>query len=273
MAAAGTDARGRARVRLDGLLVERGLAESRAKAQALIMAGAVSVNDQPARKPGEMVAAEATLAVAQAERFVSRGGRKLEHALATFGIEVDGRRCLDAGASTGGFTDCLLQRGAARVFAVDVGHGQLDWRLRNDPRVAVMDRTNVRYLESLPQPVDLCVADLSFISLRLVLDRIAGLADADADLVVLVKPQFEAGRAEVGSGGVVRSPAVHRRVLTELWDWSVAAGLSPRGLTASPVRGPAGNVEFLMWLSRSHGVAEVRDAWVAAALAEAAGVA
>ena len=238
------------RSRLDVLLVERGLAETREKAQALVLAGAVEVAGRPARKAAEPVDRDAELHVVRAaDGFASRGGTKLEHALDRFGVPVAGLVWLDAGASTGGFTDCLLRRGARRVYAVDVGRGQLDWRLRNDPRVVVRERTNIRYLESLAEPVDAAVADLSFISLRLALPAIGRLTRPGGSIVALVKPQFEAGRGQVGRGGVVRDPAVWRRVLLELWAWAVEHGFTPRGLTASPIRGPAGSVEFLLWLT------------------------
>jgi 23S rRNA (cytidine1920-2'-O)/16S rRNA (cytidine1409-2'-O)-methyltransferase len=239
----------RERSRLDVALVVRGLAESREKAQSLIVAGLVAVDGRPAQKSAEPVGPDAVLTVETSDGFVSRGGEKLDHALTTFQIEVDGLVCLDAGASTGGFTDVLLRRGARRVYAVDVGHGQLDWRLRGDARVVVMERTNVRTLDALPEPVDVAVADVSFISLRLVLPTIARLARSGAPIVALVKPQFEAGKDQVPRGGVVRDPAVHRRVLADLWAWTLAHGLTPRGLTPSPIRGPAGNVEFLLWLT------------------------
>ncbi len=264
----------RERSRLDVALVARGLAESREKAQSLIVAGLVSVDGRPAQKSAELVGPDAALTVQTADGFVSRGGDKLEHALATFGIVVDGLICLDAGASTGGFTDVLLRRGARRVYAVDVGHGQLDWRLRGDPRVVVMERTNVRTLDVLPELVDVAVADVSFISLRLVLPSIGRLARPGAPIVTLVKPQFEAGKDQVPRGGVVRDPAVHRRVLLDLWAWALAHGLTPRGLTPSPIRGPAGNVEFLLWLRNEPsdsaelpGSAAAAEAAVAAALA------
>jgi 23S rRNA (cytidine1920-2'-O)/16S rRNA (cytidine1409-2'-O)-methyltransferase len=237
------------RSRLDIALVTRGLVESREKAQALIVAGLVSVDGRPAQKSAELIGPDAALLVQTSDGFVSRGGEKLEHALATFGLTVDGLTCLDAGASTGGFTDVMLRRGAARVYSVDVGHGQLDWRLRGDPRVVVMERTNIRTLASLPETVDFAVADLSFISLRLALPTIARLARSGAPIVTLVKPQFEAGKDQVPRGGVVRDPAVHRRVLLDLWGWTLANGLTPRDLTPSPIRGPAGNVEFLLWLA------------------------
>jgi len=258
------------RSRLDLALVARGLVESREKAQALIVAGLVTIDGRPAQKSAELVGPDAVLLVATANGFVSRGGEKLEHALATFGIAVDGLVCLDAGASTGGFTDVLLRRGARRVYAVDVGHGQLDWRLRGDDRVVVMERTNIRTLGSLPEPVDLAVADLSFISLRLALPTISRLARPGAPLVTLVKPQFEAGKGQVPRGGVVRDPAVHRRVLLDIWAWTVANGLTPLGLTPSPIRGPAGNIELLLWLANEPSVPtspDAAEAAVAAALA------
>jgi 23S rRNA (cytidine1920-2'-O)/16S rRNA (cytidine1409-2'-O)-methyltransferase len=260
------------RARLDVALVERGLVASRAKAQALVVAGLVTVDGRPARKAAELVGPDADLAVESREGFVSRGGEKLERALATFDIAVDGLVCLDAGASTGGFTDVLLRRGAARVYAVDVGHGQLDWQLRNDPRVVVRERTNIRTLTELPEPMDLAVVDVSFISLRLVLPPIGRLARPGAPIVALVKPQFEAGRDLVGRGGVVRDPAVHRRVLLDIWTWTLEHGLAPRGLVASPIRGPAGNVELLLWLvNQPAGPTDALDAeaLVAAVLAQA----
>jgi 23S rRNA (cytidine1920-2'-O)/16S rRNA (cytidine1409-2'-O)-methyltransferase len=264
----------RERSRLDVALVARGLAESREKAQSLIVAGLVAVDGRPAQKSAEPVGPDAVLTVETSDGFVSRGGEKLDHALATFGVDVDGLVCLDAGASTGGFTDVLLRRGARRVYAVDVGHGQLDWRLRGDARVVVMERTNVRTLETLPEPVDVAVADVSFISLRLVLPTIARLARPGAPIVALVKPQFEAGKDQVPRGGVVRDPAVHRRVLVDVWAWALANSLTPRGLTPSPIRGPAGNVEFLLWLTNGPAdpgdlarLAAAADAFVGEALA------
>jgi 23S rRNA (cytidine1920-2'-O)/16S rRNA (cytidine1409-2'-O)-methyltransferase len=237
------------RARLDAALVERGLVESRSRAQALIMAGAVRVDGRPAVKPSQLVDAEAGLEIAARHEFVSRGGHKLNHALDRFGIDVDGLVCGDIGASTGGFTDCLLRRGARRVYAIDVGRGQLDWGLRNDPRVVVMERTNIRHVERLPESLGFASIDVSFISLRLVLPIVARLIQPRGAIVALIKPQFEAGRGEVGRGGVVRDPAVHRRVLHEFWAWCRQHGLVVRGLTASPIRGPAGNVEFLASLS------------------------
>lgn len=212
-----------AKRRLDVLLVERGLAESRTQAQRLIRAGLVRVAGQVADKPGTQVATNAAITLQARPRFVSRGGEKLEAALVRFGLDVRGWVAADVGASTGGFTDCLLQHGARRVYAIDVGYGQLDWRLRNDPRVVVMERTNARYLESLPEPVDLVTVDVSFISLGLILPMAVRWLKPGGRVVALIKPQFEAGRREVGKGGVVRDPQVHRRVLERVLD--IAAGL------------------------------------------------
>ncbi len=243
--------------RLDALLVARGLVESRTQAQRLIMAGQVRVNDQVALKPGQRVPADARLEVARPPRFVSRGGEKLAAALAAFPIAVAGKVCADVGASTGGFTDCLLQHGAARVYALDVGKGQLHWKLRNDPRVVVMEGTNARYVERLPEPVALVTIDASFISLRVLLPVVRGwfptggqaVAEGQGDVVALIKPQFEAGRREAARGrGVIRDPEVHRRVLHDLLAFAQAQGYGVRGLVRSPVRGPKGNVEFLAWL-------------------------
>ncbi len=233
------------RVRLDELLVQRGQAASREKARALILAGRVTVAGSDRVKPGLLIRPDVPIAVAEAAEYVSRGGQKLAHALDVFGVSPSGLVCADIGASTGGFTDCLLQRGAARVYAIDVGYGQLDWKLRSDPRVVVLERTNARYLEALPEPIDLIVVDASFISLRTLLPAIIRIGRPGAELIALIKPQFEAGKGRVGKGGVVRDPAVHREVLTEFARWIREADLSLLGLTASPIRGPAGNVEFL----------------------------
>jgi len=250
------------RERLDVLLTERGLAPSRERARALILAGVALVDGVAVTKAGAQVplAATITLAgVAEDQRFVSRGGLKLERALDAFALDPADRVCLDVGASTGGFTDLLLRRGAARVYAVDVGHGQLAWELRNDARVVVMERTNIRHLASLPELVACAVIDVSFISLRLALPPVAALlaSSPDAWVVALVKPQFEAGRAEANRGnGVISDPAVHRRVLGELLAWLAAwrtaapqRALLPRGLVASPIAGRDGNHEYLLWLA------------------------
>jgi 23S rRNA (cytidine1920-2'-O)/16S rRNA (cytidine1409-2'-O)-methyltransferase len=254
--------------RLDFLLVERGLAESRMQAQRLIRAGLVRVAGQVADKPGARVAAGAEITLQARPRFVSRGGEKLDAALVRFGLDVAGVVAADVGASTGGFTDCLLQHGASRVYAIDVGYGQLAWRLRNDSRVVVMERTNARYLESLPEPVDLVTADVSFISLSLILPAAVRWLNPSAGRVVaLIKPQFEAGRREVGKGGVVRDTGVHRRVVEQVLDIAAGLGLGLRGLMPSPLRGPAGNVEFLGWWEPGVAGLEAEGA-IAACMAE-----
>jgi 23S rRNA (cytidine1920-2'-O)/16S rRNA (cytidine1409-2'-O)-methyltransferase len=234
--------------RLDLILVERELVDSRQQAQRLIMAGQVTVDGRVVDKPGTRISQEVDIALQAARPYVSRGGLKLEAALDRFAIEVSGLIAVDVGASTGGFTDCLLQRGAFKVYAIDVGYGQLAWRLRNDPRVVVMERVNVRYLEGLPEPVDLATVDVSFISLELVLPAVIGFLKPHGDIVALIKPQFEAGRKQVGKGGVVKDPAVHRAVLHKILLWADEHGLTVRDLMASPLKGPAGNVEFLAHL-------------------------
>jgi 23S rRNA (cytidine1920-2'-O)/16S rRNA (cytidine1409-2'-O)-methyltransferase len=236
--------------RLDLALVERNLVPTRAKAQALILAGDVFVNGQKRTKAGEPVAADATIEVRGALPFVGRGGYKLDHALSVFGLDVTGRVALDVGACTGGFTDVLLQRGAARVYAIDVGYGQLDYRLRTDERVTVLERTNIRQLEVLPdaQLADCGVVDVSFISLKLALPAMQRLLQPDSWIVALIKPQFEAGPQDVSRGGVVRDRRVHRRVLHDMLSWAAEHQLAPHGLTLSPITGPAGNREFLAWL-------------------------
>lgn len=237
-----------AKVRLDQLLVQRNLVESRERAQRLIMAGEVLVNDRVADKPGMPVAADAVLRIKEPLPYVSRGGLKLAFALDRFPIPIEGVVCADVGASTGGFTDCLLQRGAAKVYAIDVGYGQLDWKLRNDPRVVVMDRTNARYVESLPEPIGLAVIDASFISLRLILPAVLKWLLVEAHIVALIKPQFEAGRERVGKGGVVRDPQVQADVMRTIAQAAREMDCSPIDLIRSPITGPAGNVEFLIWL-------------------------
>src|SRR5512139_3069622 len=237
-----------AKIRLDQLLVQRGLVESRERGQRLIMAGEVLVNDQVVDKPGQPVAVEAVIRIKAPLPYVSRGGLKLAAALDRFPIPIEHAVCADIGASTGGFTDCLLQRGAARVYAIDVGYGQLNWKLRSDPRVVVMDRTKARYVESLPEPIGLAVVDASCISLRLILPAVLKWLQAEAHLVALIKPQFEAGRDQVGKGGVVRDPQVHADVLRSIVQSAQKLGCSPIDLIRSPIEGPAGNVEFLVWL-------------------------
>jgi 23S rRNA (cytidine1920-2'-O)/16S rRNA (cytidine1409-2'-O)-methyltransferase len=244
------------RARLDAELVRRGLARSRTDAADLVAAGRVTVRGQQATKPATGVGTDDPLLVASDEtviRYVSRGAHKLFGALDVFapaGLAVRGRRCLDAGASTGGFTQVLLAAGAAFVVAVDVGYGQLDWSLQSDSRVMVIDRTNVRELtlDQVGQPVELIVGDLSFISLRLVLPALIGVATAGADLVLMVKPQFEVGRERVGTGGVVRDPALRALAVTGVADAAAQLGLGVRGVVASPLPGPAGNVEYFLWL-------------------------
>jgi 23S rRNA (cytidine1920-2'-O)/16S rRNA (cytidine1409-2'-O)-methyltransferase len=240
-------AKKRPRERLDVLLVTRKLAQSRAQAQRLIRAGLVRVDGQLVDKPGTQISLDAKTALKARPRFVSRGGEKLEAALAGFELDVSGLAVADVGASTGGFTDCLLQQGACRVYAIDVGYGQLDWQLRNDERVVVMERTNARYLESLPELVDLVTIDVSFISLGLILPAAVQWLRQNGQVVALIKPQFEAGRREVGKGGVVRDSAVHRAVLERVLEMAEELGLGLCGLMVSPLHGPAGNIEFLGW--------------------------
>ena len=242
------------RERLDIALVRRGLAPSREKGRALIMAGQVFVEDRLVDKPGTLVAFDARIRLAQAPaglKYVSRGGLKLEKALEVFRLNPSGLVALDVGASTGGFTDCLLQHGAARVYAIDVGQGQLAWTLRNDPRVVVLERTNIRHLKTLPEPIQCATIDVSFISLRLVLPAIVPLLAPHAWVVALVKPQFEAGKAEADRGaGIISDPAVHQRILQELQEW--IARQTPfhvQGITDSPIYGRDGNREFLLHLS------------------------
>lgn len=246
--------------RADLLLVERGLAESRSQAQALILAGRVPGVDKPGRELDE----EAQLDVEQPPRFVSRGGEKLDNGLDALGIDPRGRDCLDVGASTGGFTDVLLQRGAARVIALDVGYGQLHEKLRADPRVTVLERTNARELTELPFPPELIVCDVSFISVRAALPPVLRLAKPGWEAVVLVKPQFEAGRADVQKGGVVRDPAVHRRVLREVAAAAPAWGGEPAGVVDSGLKGPKGNREFFLHLRHREQpeLPDEIDAWI-----------
>lgn len=242
------------RQRLDNLLVERGLAESRTKAQALIIAGKVFSGDKRLDKPGTAVPTDSDLRVVAPDHpWVSRGGVKLAAGLDRFGIDPAGLVALDIGASTGGFTDVLLTRGARKVYAVDVGHGQLDWKLRNDPRVVVLERTNARYLSraEIPEPPDLIVCDASFIGLRTVLPAVLDLAAPGARLIALIKPQFEVGRGRVGKGGVVRDPALHAEVCDTISRWlDGLPGWSVLGIAESPIKGPEGNIEFLIGATR-----------------------
>ena len=249
------------KLRLDVLLVERGLAPSRERARALILAGQVRVNGQPQTKSGSGVAADADVTVeGPGHPYVSRGGVKLAHALDVFGIDVTGRLGLDVGASTGGFTDVLLQRGARRVVALDVGHGQLDWKLRSDPRVAVIEHVNARLLTADQLPADarsfgVVTIDVSFISLRLVLPVVPPLLDAGGDVIALVKPQFEAGRTQIGKGGIVRDDQVRLQVVADVAASAVALGLEPAGTVDSPIAGMEGNREILMHLRHGRGSA------------------
>ena len=248
--------------RLDLLLVERGLEESRQRAQALIMSGQVFVNGQRWDKPGMAAPGDAAVEI-RGDRlpYVSRGGLKLEKAMACFPIRLEGAVCADIGASTGGFTDCMLQNGAAKVYAVDVGRGQLAWKLRSDPRVVCLERTNARYLsrEQVPEELAFASVDVSFISLSLILPPLAALLGPEGEAVTLVKPQIEAGREKVGKKGVVRDPAVHLEVLERWLEHAAAAGLMVRGLTYSPIRGPEGNIEYLGYLGRGGEAAGALD--------------
>ena len=238
------------RQRLDFLLLERRLVDSREAGRRKILAGDVLVNDQAVTKAGTLVDAGAAIRVKPKARYVSRGGFKLEQALTEFAIDVNGKTVLDVGASTGGFTDCLLAHGAARVFAVDVGYGQLDWRLRKDPRVVVFEKTNIRFLDrsALPDTPGLATIDASFISLKLILPRVKDLLAASHEIVALIKPQFEVGKGKVGKGGVVRSVEEHARVIGEIQDSAAAIHYETVGVTVSPLLGPKGNKEFLIYL-------------------------
>ncbi|MFN2448905.1 MAG: TlyA family RNA methyltransferase [Candidatus Baltobacteraceae bacterium] len=257
----------RRRRRLDEAVAQRE-GVTRSQARALIMEGRVKIGGMPALKAGANVAPDAVIEITAPRRFVSRGGEKLEHALQTFAIDVTGKHALDVGASTGGFTDCLLQRGAAHVVALDVGYGQLDWRLRNDPRVTVIERTNFRLLpdDAFDRAFDLIVIDTSFISLKTIAARAVAYLQSGGDVVALVKPQFEAGRERLGSGGVVRDPRVHRAILNEVRDAMQQLGLAATALTASPLLGPAGNREFLLRARREGRV--LGDEVIEAALCE-----
>ena len=249
--------------RLDVLLTEQGFADSRSKAQAIIMSGLVYVDGQKADKPGISYEETAQVEVRGAVcPYVSRGGLKLEKALRDFGVQPEGFVCSDSGASTGGFTDCLLQKGAKKVFAIDVGYGQLDWKIRSDPRVVVMERTNIRYVtpEQLGEPLDLSVIDVSFISLKIVLPAIKALLKPTGQVLCLIKPQFEAGKEKVGKKGVVRDPQTHQEVLEQFITLAHELGFRILGLTFSPVKGPEGNIEFLSHLTLEERVERCPDA-------------
>ena len=250
------------KTRLDVLLVERGLQETRQKAQATIMSGLVYVDGRKVDKAGTAVPDDARLEVrGSALRYVSRGGLKLEKAISAFRLSLDGVICADIGASTGGFTDCMLQNGAAKVYAVDVGYGQLDWKLRNDARVVCMERTNARYLdrEQIPDELDFASVDVSFISLRLILPAVHGLLKAGGHVACLIKPQFEAGREKVGKKGVVRDPAVHLEVLEQFLQNAKESGFTVLDITYSPIRGPEGNIEYLGYLESGEWVEKEFD--------------
>ena len=239
------------KTRLDVYLVEHGLSDSREKAKRLIMAGQVYVNEQKADKAGDTVNETDRVEVRGKKlSYVSRGGLKIEKALQVFPIDLSGKTCLDIGASTGGFTDCMLQNGAAKVYAVDVGYGQLAWSLRNDPRVVSMERTNFRYVEELPEPIDFASCDASFISLKLLLPPAHNLLKEGGEMVCLIKPQFEAGREKVGKKGVVRDPFVHIEVIETIVEFARTHGFCILGLSYSPIRGPEGNIEYLLYLKK-----------------------
>lgn len=241
------------KIRLDQLVFDLGLAESKERAKTTVMSGLVFVNGQRADKPGMQVSPDVNVEVkGTALPYVSRGGLKLEKALKVFPIDVNGKVCIDCGASTGGFTDVLLKNGAAKVYSVDVGHGQLAWSLRNDERVVNMERTNIRYIssEQIPEPLDICVMDLSFISVKLVLPAVCALLKDDAQLVCLIKPQFEAGREEVGKKGVVRDKAVHLSVIESVLSFAPTVGMTVMGLDFSPIKGPEGNREYLCYMKK-----------------------
>lgn len=244
------------KTRLDVLLTQQGMAESRQKARAIIMSGVVFVNGQRADKPGMAIANDASIEVrGHVMPYVSRGGWKLEKAMKTFPITLEGKVCADIGASTGGFTDCMLQNGAKKVYAVDVGYGQLDWRLRNDPRVVCMERTNARYLtrEQIPDELEFASIDVSFISLSLIFPALYQLLSKHGEIACLIKPQFEAGREKVGKKGVVRDKAVHLEVLEHFLEHARANNFTVLGITYSPIRGPEGNIEYLGYLKKDAG--------------------
>ena len=242
------------KIRLDVFLTEQGLAPSREKAKAYIMAGIVYVNNQKSDKAGAIISDEDTVEIRGKKMpYVSRGGLKLEKAVSSFNLDLSGKICMDAGASTGGFTDCMLKNGATKVYSVDVGYGQLAWELRTDERVVNLERTNVRYIteEQVPEKVSFISADLSFISLKLVLPVLKNFLEDNGQIVCLIKPQFEAGREKVGKKGVVRDKSVHEEVISEIYNFAKSIGLYPNGLDFSPVRGPEGNIEYLILLSFS----------------------
>lgn len=241
--------------RLDILIAQRGLAESRERAKAYIMAGVVYVNGQKEDKAGLKVDVTASIEVREKMRYVSRGGFKLEKAMAQFPIELEGKTCMDVGASTGGFTDCMLQNGAVKVYSIDVGYGQLAWKLREDERVVCMEKTNMRYVthEQIPEEIDFSSIDVSFISLTKILLPVYNLIKEGGEVVALIKPQFEAGREQVEKHGVVRDPKVHKQVIHLVWEYAKSIGFSIRGLDFSPIKGPEGNIEYLIYLKKAAG--------------------
>ena len=248
--------------RLDVLLVKKNLAESREKAKALIMSGIVYVNGQKEDKAGTTFDETAPIEVrGNTLKYVSRGGLKLEKAMTHFGVELKGKICMDVGASTGGFTDCMLQNGAVKVYSIDVGYGQLDWKLRNDPRVVCMEKTNIRYVvpEDLEGPADFSSIDVSFISLTKVLLPVRNLLTEEGEIVCLIKPQFEAGREKVGKKGVVRDPAVHQEVIEKVRDYAMSISMEPCHLSFSPIKGPEGNIEYLLHLKKHPEGIQVSD--------------
>lgn len=252
-----------AKVRLDNLVYSRGLADSREKARAMIIAGEVAMAGEPILKPGTQVDESAELTIELRRlKYVSRGGYKLEGAIKEFGLDFNGKVVLDVGASTGGYSDCALQNGAARIFALDVGYGQLDWTLRNDPRVVVLERTNIRYFDpaQLEGPVDIITMDVSFISTRLIFPVLADMLKDDGEVVSLIKPQFEAGKDKVGKHGVVRDPKVHLDVLRQCIESAAQAGLGLTAVTFSPIKGPKGNIEYFVYLKKGPAVCDATAA-------------
>ena len=260
--------------RLDVLLVSQGLAASREKAKAIIMSGNVLVNGQREDKAGTMIDVKAEITVKGGQlKYVSRGGLKLEKAMSHFDLTLEGRVCMDVGASTGGFTDCMLQNGAVKVYSVDVGHGQLDWKLRNDPRVVCMEKTNIRYVtpEQIEEPAAFVSIDVSFISLTKVLPPVRELMTEDGEIVCLIKPQFEAGREKVGKKGVVRDPAVHREVIARVLEFSRGLGFMVKNLEFSPIKGPEGNIEYLVYLEKGSNGSQEEQADIDAVVSQAHG--
>lgn len=254
------------KIRLDAFLVNKGLVQSRERAKALIMAGQVYIDNQKCDKAGMMVDEDKTTAEIRGEqlKYVSRGGLKLEKAMQEFPITLEGKVTMDIGASTGGFTDCMLQNGAKKVFAVDVGYGQFAWKLRQDPRVVNMERTNIRYVtpEQIGEPIDFASIDVSFISLKLVLPVAQSLTSENGEIVALIKPQFEAGREQVGKKGVVRDIKVHYEVIKNTLDFAREIGLHPAGLSFSPIKGPEGNIEYLAYLKKAECADNITDALI-----------